>query len=102
MKKGKKLKNKKRELTDTQGRNRGDKSADLPTQNHFTAFHEQGMEAQNSLHSGSKGTTALNQKYGNNLSPRCVHTPFSFTASGWNCTSLSRKAESQGKRHFTT
>lgn len=92
MKKGKRNLKNKRELTDIQSRSRGNKSADLPAQNHFTALHEHGLEAQNNLHPGSKGTTPFKQKEGNNLSPACLYTPFSFTASGWNSTPLSRNA----------
>lgn len=92
MKKWKKLKNKRADRHTGQKQRR--QSADLPAQNHFTALHEHGLEAQNNLHPGSKGTTPFYQKYGNNLSPICVHTPFSFTATGWNSTSLSRNAVS--------
>lgn len=84
MKKGKRTLKNKKEGTDrhTEQKQRR-QSADLPAQNHFTALHEHGLEAQNNLHPGSKGTTPFEQE-GNNLSPIYLYTPFSFTASGWN------------------
>lgn len=92
MKKGKRTLKNKKEGTDrhTEQKQRR-QSADLPAQNHFTALHEHGLEAQNNLHPDSKSTTPFEQE-GNNLSPIYLHTPFSFTASGWNSSSLSRNA----------